>query len=86
MVYYSLLDHPLQGGHDLLGGLPVAVQPVVHERGPGGSNDSPAAAAGHGGADEDTARPVGRHVVLVVDVLIGGVHDHGGALGRITKL
>ena len=81
-----LLGHPLEGRHNLLGGLGVSVQSMVHEGGPGGSNDPAAPTTRHCWTDEDTPGPVRSDVILVVDVIVGRVHDHRGALGSVAKL
>ena len=42
--------------------------------------------SGHGGADEDPSRPVGRAEVLVVDELPRAVHHHARSLRGVPEL
>ena len=42
--------------------------------------------SGHGGADEDPTRPVGRAEVLVMDELPRAVHHHARSLWSVAEL
>ena len=69
-----------------LGRRPVSLHAVADEGRPRGGYDPSGPRARHRGGDVDPAGPVGGDVVLVVNVLVGAVHDQAGAFGCIAKL
>ena len=73
-------------GDDFLCAFYVSVPAVVDHAGPARGNDSPCPGSADGGRGVDAARPVRDGEPLVVTVLEAGIHDHGGAFGRVAVL
>ena len=83
---FSPLCHKETCLHEGLGRHPITLHAVADEGGPSGGYDPPGPRARHRGGDVDSSGPVSRDVVLVMNVLMGTVHDQAGSFGRVAKL
>ena len=83
---FSPLCHEKTSLHEGLGRRPISLHAITDEGSPSCGYDPAGPSARHRRGDVDSSGPVSCNVVLVMDVLVGAVHDQAGSFGGVAKL